>query len=409
LAVVAATSLVAAAGVAHAQCDPVDFEEFDPDTVATSIIPGVTITAPPGSCGGFGSVLPIVVDPIGNTSSGNRAVSLQAGCPDFSPDYLRLVFDEPQTFVEFTCGETVGTPGHDFEVRWYNSAGARIHTDTFESGSGIGRLVRYAAADIRRVEIHETGDYFEAIDDLVFDVDTTPPTVEIDTPVHNTCVCGDALVPIVGTVGDDDGDYQCDVLAYRRINADPGDPWVEMSTACGDFSGTLHQFDPRDLPDGGYYVRITGTNACDLTQSDVTVVRVDRSPPAPALTGFMGGGRDADTVCGTVEVLGVTDIPCRVCSVSSWVLEARPESGGSIVLASGTGRVLCSFGTWDTTKVEDGVYRLDVIVTDTCDRVGTDSIYVTVDNAEGCACTPDINGDGVVDTRDLILLLAAWS
>jgi hypothetical protein len=396
---------LALAGTGHAQCDPVDFEAFSVGAIATSIVPGLTVNAIPGSCGGAGSVLPVIVQPFGGTSSGSRALSLQTGCPDFSPDILQLVFDDPQTSVEFTVGAQVGTAGLDFTVSWYDSGGGMIGSDTFDSAGGVNRLVRITGADIKRIEIGEALDFFECIDDLVFDLDTTPPTVELDSPTFDGCVCGDDVVPIVGTVGDADGDYQCDTASYRPVNADESDPWVEINTACGDFSGTLHDWDTTGVPAGRYYLRVVGANACGLTSSDVTVVRVDRSFGSVGITGF-DGARDDGTLCGTVEVLGnIID----GCGVASWSVAYEPAGGGGFTeIASGDSERRCVIAEWDTTMVADGDYTLRVTATDTCGHTASDDVSVTVDNTGFCLCTADINGDGVVDFADLLLLLSTW-
>jgi hypothetical protein len=89
---------------ANGQCDPIDFEGGSVGQVATSFVPGVTVTALPGSCGGPGSILPIIVAPFGGSSSGTKGLGIQTGCPDFSNDYLRLQFAELREEVSFNFG-----------------------------------------------------------------------------------------------------------------------------------------------------------------------------------------------------------------------------------------------------------------------------------------------------------------
>ena len=142
------------------------------------------------------------------------------------------------------------------------------------------------------------------MDDLLFDADTTPPLVEIDSPTFDQCVCHGSLVTVFGSVSDPDGTYGCDSLHYRPINADEDDPWVFVSSACGPFSGALHAFDTTPLAPGRYYLRVTGNNACGLESSDVTVIRIDASPPSLAFT----EPTDGETVCGEVEFLSLIHI-----------------------------------------------------------------------------------------------------
>jgi len=143
-----ATLFGAGERTALGQCEPVDFEGFAPGTDARTLIGGVTISAQPGSCGGPGSVLPIIVTPSGGTSSGTRALGLETGCPDFSPDWLRLVFDEVQDLVRFSVGTQSGTAGVDIQVRAYNGSGGLVYARTFDVAGGTNTFVRIATGNI---------------------------------------------------------------------------------------------------------------------------------------------------------------------------------------------------------------------------------------------------------------------
>lgn len=205
-----------------AQCTTIDFEGFAVGTPITTQYDGVTFSAPPGSCGGMGSVLPVIVA-MNPTASGTRALSLETGCPDFSPDYLRIAFEDPQRMVTFTLGEIIGTSDVTFGVRWYSPGGSLLGQMNVDSGPGCTRLVRIGDDNgpqvIGRVEIEQAVGLWEAIDDLSFGFDPTRPEAVIATPAWGECVCGEVLV--TGIACDDDGAYGFDMLQYRRVDAEP--------------------------------------------------------------------------------------------------------------------------------------------------------------------------------------------
>ena len=125
-------ALLVFATSASAQCPALDFEDFSDGTIVGSLYPGVTITAQPGTCPG---VVPAVIRiTSGPTASGTRAVTTGTGCPDFSPDYLRLVFDDLQDSVSFMVGDLGGSPGFTFDIRAYDNDGHRSPVQFAGSG-----------------------------------------------------------------------------------------------------------------------------------------------------------------------------------------------------------------------------------------------------------------------------------
>lgn len=392
-------AVVASGSATFGQCAVIDFEQFAPGSVATNLIPGVTITSTNGACGG-GLPLIEITSLTGGPEGTTKVIVPRQGCPEFSPEGILLTFAEDHDRVRFRTG--VDAPGQNIRVRWFNEFGTTLGTRTYGSATGVGLLVTIetTAAIIRSVEIKHVGDFFEMVDDLEFENDTTPPTVEIDSPAFDECVCGDSIVSIVGTVADDDGTYECDRAEYRPINADPGVPWTQIGQACGAFSGTLHSWNTTGIPAGRYYLRVTGENACGLSQSDVTVVRVDREFGTLQLTPI------TEPLCGTPTIEGRVRDACGV----SWTLDQRPAGGGAwVTIATGDSGEDCEIADWDTTAVADGDYTLRLRGTDGCGHTATTTLNVTVDNSNGCGCTADLNGDGVVNFSDLLLLLSVWT
>ena len=394
-------ALMTIAAPAAAQCEPFDFDDMPLGTPAATVIPGVYVYAVPGTCGGPGSVRPIIVQPWADGSS--RALGIEAGCPDFSIDYLRLVFDEAQTDVSFLVGEQAGAAGVTLEIRAYNAVGGLLAEETRETAGGIDTFVRFSGiGSIRRIEVESPGDLFECIDDLVFATDRTPPLVLIDAPLFGMCVCDDTIVTVFGEVYDPDGEYVGDELWYRSTA--PGSGWTFVNAASGPFSGPLHDWSTVGVPEGHYYLRVTGRNGCGLESTDVTTVRVDRSFGQLDVDSPASG----ETVCGVVNVSGLIDDPC---GVASWVVGAGPAGSPMLpIIAAGSGQIGGMIAEWDTRSLTDGDYVIDVGAIDACGHISTQSVFVTVDNTSAgpCGCLTDLNGDGGTGFADLQILLQKW-
>jgi len=396
----AMAALITIAGPAAGQCEPFDFDAYTIGSNATNVIPGVTVTAPPGSCGGFGSVQPIIVVPAGSSP----ALGVETGCPDFSIDFLRLTFDEPQTEVSFLFGAQTGTAGLDYEIRAYTASGAIVFNEVRETTTGVNAYVRLSGlGEIGRIEVESVITGFECIDDIQFTADDTPPEVQIDAPTFDTCVCDDGIVSVVGSVGDPDGVYQCDTLSYRSVA--PGSTWQTVDQLCGAFSGTLYNWSTTGVPAGRYYMRLTGRNECGLSTTDVTVVRVDRDFGTLNVT----EPSDSDLVCDVVAITGTINDSC---GIDSWVVEAAPtETGVFTTIATGSSGVInCVIAQWDTRTVPDGVYTIRLSAVDDCGHQSpVKSLAVTVGNETGaCGCLADLNDDGSTGFADLTILLNLW-
>ena len=388
---------------AWSQCTPIDFENFAVGTVITTQYPGVTFSVVPNTCGG--SVDLVIGTSANGTSSGTQALVIETGCPDFSPDYLRMVFDNDQSLVEFILGEPVALSAV-YDIRAYNSGGTLLPSShTLTSGPGIHTFVRVGSnggpANIARIEIQNPTSFFEAIDDLSFGADITPPIAEIDSPTFLSCACG--VINIVGTVDEPDGTYERDWLHYRPVNADPIDPWILIGSFTSPFTGTLYSWDTSLIPHGTYFLRLTVRNECGMESSDVTAVRVDHNPPSINLT----SPTDGESVCGMVEFEGSVTDPC----MSLWTLEyAVAGTGNWVLINSSQGSEFCTLGLWDTVGdgIADGNYDIRITADDVCGNNTSQTITIVVDNSSACGCTADINGDGFVNVTDLLILLGTW-
>ena len=367
-----------------AQCQSYDFENLAVGTIVTSQYDGVTFSVVGQSCSGSPTIYLRIANQFLGDPFGSKVLLIDGGCPDFSPDYLRMVFDLPQREVRFTLGPWYGT----YLVRAYatTSGGSPISSSTITipgSGfTGCHRLVRViaAAGDIRRIEIQETNGLWEALDDLAFNLDDTPPTAEITSPGVMSCVNGSVMVS--GVACDSDGAYDHDQLEYLRVYPAGGDTWTLISSATTPVCdpGALYVWNTATPAEGLYMLRLTVTNACGLSSSAVTTVYVDKDFDTVTIRQPTGGAIRGGNVCldGTVW-----DEFC----FGHYVVEYRPAAGGAWRpvepdVPTYTSSVINDpFATWATAGViADGDYTLRVTGTTNGGHTLAQSVAVTIDN-----------------------------
>lgn len=395
---IALLAVASAAAPAAAQCAPVDFDDLPVGTVVTDQIPGVSFEIEPPLCSG--TPLRMRVFAASDTSSPGNAIVIDQGCPEFSPAWLRMVFDEPQTEVSFA----VGVSFSDVEIRVFAASGGLLESFMVGSpGPGVRSLVRTGpytgGAVIGRIEVQAEFSDFEAIDDLTFGRDTTPPEVVIESPAFLQCICGP--VGIIGSVCDSDGEYAGDRFDYRRANAEPGTPWTNVGSfttpLCG--GGTLYTFNPEalGLSGGTYLLRVTARNECGLETSEFTAVRYDTSPPALALQQPEAGER----VAGMVELCGSISDSCG----AEWTITASGPGGATVDIAAGNSTPCGGLAEWDTAGLVQGDWTIRIDAVDACGRSSVLTRNVILDPAAAA----DVNGDGTVDFLDVLAVLASWS
>ena len=377
-----------AAGVpmkAAAQCQSYDFENLAVGTVVTTQYDGVTFTVVGQSCNGNPTIYLRIANQFLGDPFGSKVLLIDTGCPDFSSDYMRIVFDLPQREVSFTLGPWYGT----YAVRAYatTSGGDPISTTYItipgDGFTGCHRLVQVhsAAGNIRRIEIQETNGMWEAIDDLSFGADDTPPTAQIDAPTVMDCVSG--TVQVEGVACDPDGAYGSDRLEYLRIYPAGGTTWTLIgeydSPVCD--PGVLYTWNTADVAEGIYMLRLTVTNACGLSSTDVTTVCVDkdfdtvtiRQPPSGAILG------------GLIRFDGtVWDEFC----FDHYVVEYRPAGGGAWQpvdpdnVTYTLSVINDPYASWVTTlgSPPEGSYTVRVVGTTVWAHDNTKTINLTIDN-----------------------------
>lgn len=357
----------------------IDFEDFAVGTLITTDYSslGVTFSALPDSCGLLNPIDPVIVDPSGTTSSGTRGLSVETGCPDFSPDYLRIVFAEGHARVSFTLGDFAGT----YHVRGYNtSSGAAglvwssIITIEGTGSVGVHRLVTLTrpTAELRRVEIEETIDQFEVIDDLTFDCpDATFPTAEITTPAPLACVCNSS--DVLGSAYDADHD----IASWRLERKAPSaNAWTLISLSSAEVIDGLLATWTTAAVQGYYNLRLRVENECDLQSEAITVVWLDKAFDNLALRSPADGAIVGGTVCADGSAWDMCP--------GTLTVGHRPLGAGVYVpfgSVSPPWVLNDPLGSWNTLiGTPDGDYEVRLNGTDNCGNSATIVHAITVDN-----------------------------
>ncbi|HLP85731.1 MAG TPA: hypothetical protein VK157_15380 [Phycisphaerales bacterium] len=380
---------------AHAE-RTVDFENLAAGTVVTTQYPGVTfscidgatVAAPPEIYASLGT----------DTSSPTRCLVAGDTGSDAGPEFLRMVFANPQRRVQFTTGKGFGLAGsgnQTVRVRWYNSAGAIlgtrfVDTQDFVCQTYVNLGSDTGTANISRVEVQAFNDAgtapiadLEYIDDLTYTADVTPPVVSISSPAADTCVCPNPT--IVGVSCDSDG-----TLVSRAVefSTGPNGPWTLINSSstgvCA--NGALGVWSTAALGSGQYYLRARAINAEDVETDFIQRVVLDKSAPTTILRSPAVNGIFSTSICfdGTVDDGG--------CSSPTYQIVWRPGGGGAFApinpgTASYTGTVINDpLGeSWNIAGRPDGQYVVRLASTDSCGNATSVDRNITVDNTRPVA------------------------
>lgn len=404
--ILAATLALAAAGPAMAACYTITFEELAVGTAVTTQYWGVTFSFQVSGCPA-GQVR--IANPPGGASSGTRALQTDDGpapC-EFNPGWIRMVFTHLQREVTFTLGPSCAT----YDIRAYNAAGALLEVQSITIPDctrwhGTHRLVRVsrAAAEIRRIEIEHTNNMSEAIDDLSFDIDPTPPVAEITSPAQLACICNGTT--IIGSAYDPDGPILNWKLERKALGATT---WTLIANRTEEvINGALATWTTA-AADGYYTLRLTVTNACDLETVWTTDVWLDKAFNSLLLRSPGEGGVYGGTLCAD----GTAWDHCG----GSIVLEYRPSPAGAwrpFDSVSPPWIITDTLGSWNTRAVPDGAYDVRLRPVDDCSNTSSAQVTISVDNTIPTTVItsprPCAHVEGVVDVMGTVndAHLAGW-
>ncbi|MHC4989405.1 MAG: hypothetical protein ACYTGC_00350, partial [Planctomycetota bacterium] len=395
----------------------VDFDDYPTNTVITTQYPGVTFSVVGSpTC----TSVARIVQPAEGCSSPSRALRVdgvgEVPC-EFHPQWLRMQFDPPVHYVTFTIGPGNAEWFQDYQIEAYDtSSGAGSLLDLVlvtDAGNGVfHHVTAQSGSDIRRIDVKGMAGAslagWECIDDLQYRFDMTPPEVQISSPSFAECICGP--FQILGRACDDVSTYASDRLEYRPAG---GGSWtlVQQFTAspvCIPDSW-MYNVDPDalGLTHGWYYFRVTAENVCGLAASDMVAVYIDESFGTAQINSPTAG----ETICGMVEIEGTAWEKC----FERYTVEYVPLGGQVFMPVDPMNPEYyvpkahdCMLAMWNTTMVPDGDYIVRLVGFDVCGNPGIHDMIVTVDNSVPCGCPADINGDGMVGSDDLLMLILSW-
>ena len=364
-------------GPVRAACPPIDFENLAAGTAVTTQYPGVTFSVRPQSCSSTRTLYMRIYTPPNGTSSGVKCIKIDTGCPDFSDDYLRMVFSTAVSEVTFTLGDWAAT----YEIRYYSTTtGTTGLLGSFDvvigppNGGDVGVYtpvrVSTGSRNIRRVEVEEVVGQWEAIDDLAFDLDVTPPIAEITTPSQLACVCSPS--EIIGSAYDPDGPITEWRLHRKALGATS---WVLIRQSTTEIiDGALATWSTA-AADGYYTLRLTVESGCELQTVWTTDVWLDQTFNSLLLRSPVNGAILGGTICadGTAwdHCGGIIEV------------ERRPAAGGAwqpFDSVSPPWVITDPLGSWNTRAVGDGNYLVRLTGTDDCGNSASAQVTVTVDN-----------------------------
>jgi hypothetical protein len=174
-----------------------------------------------------------------------------------------------------------------------------------------------------------------------------------------------------------------------------------LGTATGDIWNTASG--PTAVPDGPWYVRVTGRNSCAQTASVTRQVLIDNTPPIALLSAPIQCSFDR----GLVQIRGeVFDV-----NLSSWVLQyTGGTSHGWTTLIAGTTNMPPNslLFTWNTAGLQPCPYTIRLIAGDkatvSCITDNSTEYETSID----LGCPTDYNRDGVVNSQDFFDFLSAF-
>ncbi|NOX60191.1 MAG: hypothetical protein GXP29_15210 [Planctomycetes bacterium] len=213
---------------------------------------------------------------------------------------------------------------------------------------------------------------------LICGGDSTPPVATISSPISFDCAC--SAVSIVGSANDPESGLSQYSLEYKPIN---GSVWATVSTGTAPIlNGVLGSWNTTGLAEGYYYLRLTATNGCGASNTDVQIVWIDKDFDTVRLDSPSNGSVVGGIVCfdGTVW-----DNLC----FDHFTADYRPSGGGlfspvdpSIPQYAGSA-LNQGFTLWDTPALglPDGNYDVRVIGTTVCGNTLEIAHTVTVDNS----------------------------
>lgn len=230
------------------------------------------------------------------------------------------------------------------------------------------------------------------------------PRASITGPAPLSCDCNP--ITITGTA-DAEGSMASYTLEY---STSPTGPWTTIVTSTTPVTGgTLASWNTTGIPTGNYFVRLRVTNTEGTSESAVTHLHVDSSPPGIALRSPLPNQLVGGVICldGTVD-----DDAC----FSNYRIAYQRPGGVKTYVSTSTSEVFNDpLGSINAGGFTDGPCTIFVEAVDTCGQASALTRNVVIDNTRPVALIDSpINCDtvrGLVEIRGTAFdaNISAWS
>jgi len=210
-------------------------------------------------------------------------------------------------------------------------------------------------------------------DNVTVTVDNTAPTAAITAPGHNEFVS--AAVPITGTATD--ANFTRYTMRYGSGD-DPGSfPYPIGAYTMAVTDGLLATWSSLPPTDGPYTLQLLVHDQAGWTAQVTRTVRVDTQWPTATIAAPAAGA----LVSGTVEITGTATDRYFGRYEMQYGVGAAPGAWTRIGVVHTNTVTGGHLEVWNTGGViEEGIYTLRLVVTDTVGHTSVDSRTITVDN-----------------------------
>ncbi|MGH7236940.1 MAG: Ig-like domain-containing protein, partial [Candidatus Saccharimonadales bacterium] len=296
---------------------------------------------------------------------------------------------------QYSAGQEVGSRGSLCETAWSTSIpghaghyaasttgtkGYYLYPGSAFFGGNLGSIDLSGAPDgsyrAHLVSYDKAGNKAETANQ--FTLDNTGPSIANVTPADGAVVNGN--IKVSADLSDPSGVSRSAGQGFVINQGSTSGRQVASGqltdpNADGTFTASQGALDTTGWSDGTYYLTVNANDSNFNFSSQIISFVVDHTAPVVAITAPSYG----DTVSGTVTISGtVTDN-----NPDHYYLVVK-DANGKIVAGSGTvNSASVANYNWDTTKVKDGTYAIDLEARDAAGNKASASvktINVTVDN-----------------------------
>jgi hypothetical protein len=200
--------------------------------------------------------------------------------------------------------------------------------------------------------------------------DTTPPTIQIQSPLSLQKVSGTVTISAKAT--DDWG------ISRVEYQIDGGTANAMYKTGTADVYE--RSWDTSSVPNGDHTILVTATDTSGNSNSDSVIVTVDNSGTTPPVVDIAPPIIDIRDPSQNAELSGVESVRALIYDDTEVTRAECSFDSGNMWLSMSTGGSTEWYFDVDTENYPDGQYTLEVRAFDKADNEGSESISVKIIN-----------------------------